>query len=434
PLAEGPAPSRGALPVERGRLAPGEAVSALLAWGDVEVSATGTVTATSKDGRFLAFGHPLLKRGDVAYPAARAIIHETVRSRSFPFKLASPTAIIGTVAQDREVGIGGRVGTFAPSISAALVFKDRDTGRREERAFRVVPDAFLSARLLEAVYGGLVEDAWGRRGQGTMSVTLRIEGKGVTNGWTRRDVSFSDDDVAAVALKQPCLIMDAFLTQPFEDVMPLGFRLDVEATEEPRALFIEDVEAPSKARPGEDVPVKVVLRPWRGKTVTREVVLKVPESASGVCELLVRGGGAQPMPQLAIEGGWRSIESLGSMLKEIAALDANDELIVELHADAVSDALKRAAPQKGRSSLASSDLLPEETELLSETKERRIKEGTLRILRADRYVDGMMKRIIQVDTDDIDTDAGPKKEPTKDAPKKGPKKASKASRPDAARP
>ncbi|MCR4819038.1 MAG: hypothetical protein K5841_08800 [Fretibacterium sp.] len=396
--------TRGEPRVEPGRFRPGEAVAALLAWGDVEVAATGTVTATSKDGRFLAFGHSFLKRGKSFYPAARAVIHETVKSQAFPFKLASPASLVGTVTQDREAGIGGRTGFFAPSIPVTLVFRDRDRLTREERSFRVVADAWLSSKLLEGICAGLVEELWGRKGQGTMTVTLRIEGKGIRNGWTRNDVFFSEEDAGGAALKQSVQIMSAFLTQPFEDRMPLGFRLDVEATEEPRALIIEDVKVPARAKAGEELTVTVTLRPWRGKPITRDYKVKAPEGTSGVCELIVRGGGVHPLPQLAIDGGWKAIDSLDRMLEEIGAMDANNELFVELTSDAIAEAIKKASSKDSKEGKdgekdahEEANLLPEETEYLSQTKERRLKEGTLCIYRADRFVDGMIKRLVTVE-------------------------------------
>ena len=160
-----PAGASKALEVVPGRLSPGEAVAALLVWGDVEVGATGTVTATARDGRFLAFGHPFLERGAVNFPAARARIHETIPSQAFPFKLASPVSLVGTVTQDRAAGIGGRTDFFTPSVSAALAFTDADQGGlRTVRNFRVVPDAFLGGRLLQGVFSGLMDDIWRRRG------------------------------------------------------------------------------------------------------------------------------------------------------------------------------------------------------------------------------------------------------------------------------
>ena len=157
-----------------GRLSPGEAVAALLVWGDVEVGATGTVTATSRDGRFLAFGHPFLGRGAVNFPVARARIHETVYSQAFPFKLGSPVSLVGTVTQDRAAGIGGRTDFFTPSVSATLAFTDLDQGgERTVRNVRVVPDPFLGSRLLEGVFTGLLDEVWRRKGQGTMTVKDR---------------------------------------------------------------------------------------------------------------------------------------------------------------------------------------------------------------------------------------------------------------------
>ncbi len=234
-----------------------------------------------------------------------------------------------------------------------------------------------------------------------MNVTLRVEGRGIgnpgfqRNSWTRSDIFYSDEDVGAAALKQATQIMNAVLTQPFSDSMPLAFRLDMEVSEEPYALLIEDVQAPSSAKAGEELPVTVKLRPWRGKPVSRDFTLKVPDGASGVCELVVRGGGVQPLPQLAVEGGWKSIDNLDRMMRELGAMDANNELYVELLSDTIADALKKAA-NKSEHEDREPELLPEEKEYLSETKERRIKEGTLRIFRSDRLVDGMMKRLVTV--------------------------------------
>jgi hypothetical protein len=182
----------------------------------------------------------------------------------------------------------------------------------------------------------------------------------------------------------------------------------VEASEEPYAMLIEDVEVPSSAKPGDDLPVKVKLRPWRGQPISRDFMLKVPEGASGVCELIVRGGGVHPLPQLAIEGGWKSIDSLNLMLREIGALDANNELYIELMSDTIADAIKKASEKHDRGE-KEPELLPEEREYLSETKERRIKEGTLRVFRSDRFVDGMMKRLVTVDDTEEPAPSGKRK-------------------------
>jgi hypothetical protein len=390
PLEAFPYGSGGELPVEDVPFAPGEAVSVLLAWGDVEMVATGTVTATSRDGRFLAFGHSFLERGAVNFPAARAYVHDIVDSRLFPFKLASPAALTGTVTQDRAAGIGGRAGYFTPSIAATLVFRDIDAGltQKAEKNFRVVPDAFLGAKLLEGVYGGLLDDQWGRKGQGTATVTLRVEGRGLLPGWARTNVFFSDSEIGSAALRESSSIMELFLLQPFKEIFPIGFRLDVSMTQEPRVLAIEDVTVSSDARPGEALDVEVTLRPWRREPVKKHFEVVVPKEAEGTCELLVRGGGTNSLSQIAVDGGWKSIGSFERLLAEIDAMDANNELIVELLYDQTGEKTRGGSGRRTQ--------LPEEKEFLSETKTRRIKEGTLRISRSDHVVEGLMRRLINV--------------------------------------
>ena len=91
------------------------------------------------------------------------------------------------------------------------------------------------------------------------------------------------------------------------------------------------------------------------------------------------------------------------MLSEFRAADSNNQLIIELNADRTGDLISKIqnarkkgahkSPKKDRDP----DLLPEEEEYLSETKERRIREGTLKIYSSDYYVDGLMRRVIHVD-------------------------------------
>lgn len=389
-----------ALTLSTEKLKPGDAVSAMLVWGDVEAGATGTVTATARDGRFLAFGHEFNKSGKSSYPAAKTYIHEIVNSFAFPFKLASPQSINGTFTQDREAGIGGKMGVYPQSISAGLIFRDLDTGQESSYRFRVIADEFMSKELLVKVFAGLCEEAWGRKGQGTMSVNIRVDGKGVPKGWARKDIFWSDENILADAFKQAGAVIDAYLTQPFNETMPAGFTLTVEATQKPRVLLIEDVSlSADTAKPGEEIGVTVKLRGWRTKPTEHKFTMKIPDDASeGVCELVVRGGNTDPMNQISVDEGWKSIDSLQRMLTEFKAADANNELILELNADRLNDALRKAlARKKNKNARQDSDLLPEEEEYLSETKVRRIEEGTLRIFSSDYFIDGMMKRIIHVE-------------------------------------
>ena len=132
--------------------------------------------------------------------------------------------------------------------------------------------------------------------------------------------------------------------------------------------------------------------------IEKTTELIIPENASGVVEIIARGGGVEPMRQIAIDEGLRAVDSLERMFTEFKAADANNDLIIELNSDTLGDALKKAMNKdKNGSENNNEDFLPEELEFLSETKERRIEEGNLRIFSSDYVIDGMMKRIIHVE-------------------------------------
>ena len=367
----------GFMPVEENaKLKPGEAIMAFIAWGDVTIGVTGTLTATSKDGRFLAFAHPFLELGAVNFPVARSRIEYIVQNTDFPFKIGTPISFVGTVTQDRQQGIGGQLGYFAPSVSASLVFKNREMGDVYRKGFNIVYAPFITPRMIGTIFSGLIRELWGRNGEGTLITTFSVDGVNLKNAWRRNNLFFSTTNAAEAAMQEITLISDIFLLNAFKDIFPAGFRLEVEVTQEPRVLYIEDVSInKTVVEPGDTVEVQVKLRPWRRRQLVRSFDLKVPADARGLCEVVVRGGAFDTSTPTAIIEGWKSIDSFERMLTELDSIEANNELIVELNTHTKQD--RNNSP---------------EHEYLSEIRERRLNEGSMRIFRSEYFVDGLMRK------------------------------------------
>ncbi|NLB82868.1 MAG: hypothetical protein GX791_01350, partial [Synergistaceae bacterium] len=329
--------SAGDIPIEmNARLLPGEAITVLLAWGDVSIGSTGTVTAVGKDGRFIGFGHPFLGRGAVNFPVAKSHIHSVIPSIESPFKIGSPLKIIGTVTQDRAEGIGGQIGYFTPSFRGILDFTDSDRGFQQRKGFSMVPDQFMGAKLASAIYMGLLDELWGRTGQGSATVTLTLEGRGLGTGWKRTNMFFSAADISARALQETTELLDIVLLNPFAEVYPLGVSLAVSVTEEPRVMYIEGLSVKKDTfAPGEKIDVEVLLRPYRKKQVKKNFQITVPSDAGEYCEILIRGGGVEPLDQTALNQGWKTIGTFRQMFTELSALETGDELILEFNYDSV---------------------------------------------------------------------------------------------------
>jgi hypothetical protein len=362
-------------------LKPGDAIGVMLAWGDVSLGATGTLTELDEEGRFLAFAHPFLNRGAVRFPVTRAYVHGVIPSIQSPFKIGEPRAIIGTVTQDRPQAIGGKLGIFAPSLDVSVTFRDRETGTEKFKRFHIVNDPFLVAQILPDAVMGILDELWGQIGEGTLESKVTLEGRGLNGEFTRSNIFFSDEDVVKEALGEAETLVGILALNPFREIFPLGIRLDYEVTRKPEVLFIEELTLDEKkVRPGEKVKGTFRLRPYRGKPISRTFTLQVPEKAAGPCEVVVRGGGIAEPGQESLLEGWRSINDLEQLLREVNAAEANNEVIIELRYPSTD-------PVQG---------LEEEQELLSEQKNRRMKEGSLRIFKSNFYVEGLMRRSLQV--------------------------------------
>ncbi len=370
--------------IYRASIFPGQAIGVLLAWGDVTMGATGTITSVSRDGRFVGFAHPFLNRGNVAYPLTTTWVHSVVPSIQAPFKVGTPLQIIGSVTQDRPQAIGGRIGVFLPSVDVSVSFSDMDTGSKSIRKFHVVYDPFMISEILPEMVAGIIDETWGRNGEGTARVNVKVEGGGLHKGWKRSNYFFSDKDTVKECIKEISEITRIVSLNPFQEIVPLGIHVDVELTYLPKILFIEDLNVEKKeVKPGDEVSVEVKLRPYRKSQVLKKYTLNVPEDAFGPCEILVRGGGIAELGQETIAQGYQSISSFSQMLREMNAKEANNEVILEILCE-----------KNPVSQLKEQD----EEELLSEVKARRIKEGTLRIFKSDYYVEGLLRKTIYVNT------------------------------------
>ncbi len=374
------------LPVElNARLRPGSAVSALVAWGDVLVSATGTLTASSDDGRFLAFAHPFMNRGSVSFPLAKAWVHDVIPSLQAPFKIGTPMSIVGIVTQDRPQGIAGQLGKFAPTVDVSVILKDVDATMEKNKGFHMVYDPYLVSHIFPDLVMGLVDNTWGQKREGTARITFEVEGGELVSGWQRTNMFYSEKDITKDMLRETSDLVKTVMLNPFREISPLGLHIEVEMTQKPRVLLIEDVSVPEEPlNPGDTFEVKVTLKPYREKAEEKTFTLTMPDDAQGLCEVVVRGGGIDEPVQESLLEGRRSIKNLEGLLQEIDAMERNNEVVVELNCDA-SPRPPWEAPPEDR-----------DYRLLSEIKKDKMEKGIMRVFQSNYYVDGLLRRDVHV--------------------------------------
>ncbi len=96
----------------RASVVPGSAISAQLIRGDLEISATCTVTYIDPK-QLLACGHPILQAGPVSLPMTTTDVLTTLASPLNAFKIINTGVTIGAFTQDRDAAIRGTLGARA---------------------------------------------------------------------------------------------------------------------------------------------------------------------------------------------------------------------------------------------------------------------------------------------------------------------------------
>src|SRR3989442_8653545 len=272
-------------------LEPGSAVSAMLVRGDMDIAATCTVTYVDPQ-RVLACGHPLLQFGMVDLPMTKAQVVATVPSPLNAFKIVNATEAVGTFVQDRHTGIMGEFGKKPDMIPVTLNIHGGPTNRQFH--YEVLNNARLSpvammATVFNALHG--VND-YGEE------ITYRMSGRISVNGYP--DVSV--ENMFAVADGgQPAAVLAALslgdrfsriYDNPYTVPDIRGVQLDFDLERDRRWARLESARTDvTEARPGDDITIEAVLRPYRGDGLVNQIAIHIPTSTSkGPLRILVSDG------------------------------------------------------------------------------------------------------------------------------------------------
>jgi hypothetical protein len=270
------------------KLQPGDMVGIDLIRGDLSISSGCTVT-TVVDGNILACGHPLFGFGSVAMPLSRAHVIMTLASAAASTKVITTGSTIGTLTQDRQTAVMGKLGA-GPTMIPLEVTLDTPAEQKHYH-FEVIESRQLTPTLVAAAaYNGIIgSPAYGE------GPTLQMDGVITLKGHTPvqlEDLFAPVDPSAPAAFFLATELQSAFsriYSNPYE--LPGVEKIDVhvKALAEHRWASIDGawVER-SSVHPGESVAVKVLLRPYRGEPFIQEIPVTIPaQTARGTLQLVI---------------------------------------------------------------------------------------------------------------------------------------------------
>ena len=310
-----------------GPLKPGDAIGVMLVGGDLMLGATGTVTHIDGD-RVYAFGHPMYNLGPTEFPMTRAYVYTVLPSLFSSIKLSSTGEIIGTFLQDRATTIAGRLDAGPRMIPVTISLS---SSRAPTRTFKytVVNDPLFGPLM---TYASLLNTLMSYE-RSMEAATFAV--RGAANIKQHESVAFNNifsgdqsSIAAATYIVAPVL---ALMNNDHEKVDLEGVDLAITTTEQPKTAVLERVWLDDpRPRAGRTVPLKLLLRTYRGEPQVRTVPIEIPSNASGTLSVVVTDGGRLSMAEqrdVRTPQGSRAVDLL---IKSLNRNRRNDTLYVRL--------------------------------------------------------------------------------------------------------
>src|SRR5579863_7843949 len=257
-------------------LQPGQSVAGVLVSGDMSVTGLGTVTYN--DGkRILAFGHPFFNIGPVDMPMSKGEVLTILPSAYQPNKVANATEIVGALHQDRHSGIMGVLGEETKMIPVTVSVRSfgENNSLRSEKDFHF--NVFDQQKWTPYLMMLTLFDSVSSLNEFMDEATYRLTGKVDLDGGDTLSLNTMQAS-GEMPMPAPMLLagwwgdkfnrlyLNAVTTPRLKQVS-----VTIDLLPERRVATIENAWiANSEVRPGDDVPVKVFLRPYRGDRIEHE--------------------------------------------------------------------------------------------------------------------------------------------------------------------
>jgi hypothetical protein len=271
-----------------GPLKPGDAVGVTFVSGDLELGATGTVTHID-DNRVYAFGHPMYNLGPIEFPMTRAYVFTVLPSLFSSAKLSSTGDVVGTFNQDRATAIAGRLGPGPSLLPVTMTLESERGGGKRTFHFNAVKDQLFGPLM---TYTALVNTLTSYERQfGTASYS--VQGRLVLKKYDPIvfDNMFAGENSASNTSAYVVAPITALVNNDYENVDLEGLELSVKSIEEPRTATLERVWIDDpRPRAGRTVPLKVLLRSYRGDDIVQTIPIDIPANAHGTLALMVTDG------------------------------------------------------------------------------------------------------------------------------------------------
>lgn len=318
-------------------LAPGDMAGMVFVSGDASINSACTVTAVQGDRVFLC-GHPLMNLGNIQMPMARSRVVTTLSSEMASTKIVNVGGPIGTITSDHLTAVTGELGP--PPAMIPLDLNVVTPLGEKKLHFDMVNHPKLTPLLVAiTTYSGVTQNSV--YGEGT---TLHLTGEIALKGHVpvQLENTFAPTDTLMPdGLPIAMVVQNTFarlFTNNYEVPSVEHISLRIESLPGRKSYTIESAWLEKgEAAPGENLKVRVLVRPYRGETRIEETTVHVPDQISPGTSLRVLVSDAEWMNRASrgfnfgmMPGGASGPEGLDQLIALMNRDRRNDRLYVGL--------------------------------------------------------------------------------------------------------
>jgi len=318
-------------------IVPGSAVSAVLVRGDLDISATCTVTYVDTQ-RLLACGHPITQFGPVAMPMTKAEVLATLPSPLNSFKIINTTETVGSFTQDRQSAIAGVFGETARMIPVSVnIIEATSSGANGDKSqarklhFEVIDNPNITpVAVMVSIYQSLLaSNSYAAESSYRMRGTIDLDGY----PQVQLDSLLAPTDQLPASLGAALTVGERFV-QLYGNAARLtnirAVHVDFETIPGRQSLQIESARSSATlVRPGDSITIEATVRPYHGELRNLRVPITLPATLPpGPMRVVVSDAvTVDRISQSASRGGRLDISA---SITQINGMHPNDRLYVTL--------------------------------------------------------------------------------------------------------
>ncbi len=304
----------------------GSSVSMLLTRGDYSMGASGTVTY--RDGeKIYAFGHPFFGLGTSDLPMSESHVVTVIPNLNNSFKLAVPDAMVGSMTQDRNTGVFGKLGQQPKLIPVRLNVKT-SRGNDETYNFEIVRDDFLSPLLMNISVFNSITATERNLGDTTVTINGTIDVAGQDSIKINR--RFSSGQANAFTAGTVANITGMLMNSGFQNIEVNKINLDITSFDGSKTAVLDrTILDRSEVKAGETFEIQAFLRTDAGTLIVQKIPVKVPaDTPAGT--LLVSLGDGNSVQQVSPSRQFVP-KTLADLIKTINQIKKNDRFYAQLY-------------------------------------------------------------------------------------------------------